>query len=323
MRILLTILMLFSASYEVNIEALLLPSDPWFWRKMPDLFISMSVDNDLEERRCIMKVFVLTGFLFCIASFAPMIGCYAGEEIAQAAEYSKAKDEAEVLYQKGVAYYEEEKYESASKAYSKAAEKGHAGAQYNLAIMYEQGKGIKKDIEKAGQLCGEAAEQSFAKAIQHLNSNYRSCRVSEVKQNNAGSCLLVAAAGNAEAQFIVGMLYSLGMVFEKNPKESMKWILKAAEQGHVLAQEQAIRAYYEGFGIPKDTEKMYGWLCVLEEQIKNPEAQGLEAMQKRSGTKWVSEMKRDIQNAADKKPKYKEILDGICTDFVTRYIKQN
>ncbi|EXX50613.1 Skt5p [Rhizophagus irregularis DAOM 197198w] len=43
--------------------------------------------------------------------------------------------------------------------YQKAADLGHESAQYNLAMMYEYGKGIVKNIDKAIYWYEKSAEQ--------------------------------------------------------------------------------------------------------------------------------------------------------------------
>ncbi len=42
-----------------------------------------------------------------------------------------------------------EDYDEAAKWYRKAAEQGHANAQYNLGIMYDNGQGVPQDYVQA------------------------------------------------------------------------------------------------------------------------------------------------------------------------------
>ena len=53
---------------------------------------------------------------------------------------------------------------------SRAAEGGHAGAQYNLALMYQRGTGCAVDVERAMTLYEQAATQGHAKAMVNLGS---------------------------------------------------------------------------------------------------------------------------------------------------------
>ena len=46
----------------------------------------------------------------------------------------------------------------------KAADQGHAGAQYNLGIMLDQGRGMAQSDVEAARWYRKAADQGFAKA---------------------------------------------------------------------------------------------------------------------------------------------------------------
>ena len=48
--------------------------------------------------------------------------------------------------------------------YRKAAEQGHAKAQFNLGNSYYKGEGVEKDIREAARWYAKAAEQGHAKA---------------------------------------------------------------------------------------------------------------------------------------------------------------
>ena len=50
------------------------------------------------------------------------------------------------------------------KWYTKAAEQGHASAQYNLGVMYDTGKGALQDYKEAVKWYTKAAEQGHANA---------------------------------------------------------------------------------------------------------------------------------------------------------------
>ena len=59
-------------------------------------------------------------------------------------------------------------YEKAAEWFTKAAEQGHAEAQYNLGFCYENGKGVPQDNEKAVEWYEKAAEQGYDDAIKKL-----------------------------------------------------------------------------------------------------------------------------------------------------------
>ncbi|MGI0035084.1 MAG: tetratricopeptide repeat protein [Nitrososphaera sp.] len=54
--------------------------------------------------------------------------------------------------------------------FRQAAERGHAGAQYNLAMMYDTGRGIARDYAEAFKWYRKAARQGHAGAQEALRS---------------------------------------------------------------------------------------------------------------------------------------------------------
>ena len=83
-------------------------------------------------------------------------------------------------------------YKKALEWYTKAAEQGDAEAQYNLGVIYEEGLGIEKDMQKAKHFFKQAAKNKFQPAMIKLaemktygdigvNINFRKAR-SNLKQ---------------------------------------------------------------------------------------------------------------------------------------------
>ena len=61
-----------------------------------------------------------------------------------------------------------------------------------------------------------------------------------------------AERGDADAQCRLGLRNLLGDGMAKNFDEAAKWFLKAAEQGHPLAQWNLSVSYHHGVGVKKD-----------------------------------------------------------------------
>ncbi|MFQ5559170.1 MAG: ankyrin repeat domain-containing protein [Nitrospinota bacterium] len=83
---------------------------------------------------------------------------------------------------------------------SGAAGKGNVKAQYQLAVFYRSGKGIKKDYKKAFMWFKKAAENKDKKA-----------------------------------QYNLGVLYEKGLGTKENKLEALKWYRLSAAQGHSMA----------------------------------------------------------------------------------------
>lgn len=75
-----------------------------------------------------------------------------------------------------------------------------------------------------------------------------------------------AEAGDADAQFSIGLSYDTGKGVPEDSTKAVEWYQKAAEQGHVKAQSQLAYMYGSGDGVPKDWVKAVEWWQKAAEQ---------------------------------------------------------
>lgn len=113
---------------------------------------------------------------------------------------------AEEDFQRGEAYFHgrgvPQDYAKARECYEKAAEQGHANAQYNLGWLYHNGYGVPQDYSQARRWYKKAAAQ-----------------------------------GLAGAQYNLGALYHVGQGVSQDYTKARQWYEKAAAQGHQLAKK--------------------------------------------------------------------------------------
>ena len=77
----------------------------------------------------------------------------------------------------------------------------------------------------------------------------------------------LAQQGDAEAQFVLGIMYSRGSRgVPQDNEEAVKWFRKAAEQGHASAQSNLGFMYSAGEGVPQDYVKAVEWFRRAAEQ---------------------------------------------------------
>lgn len=69
----------------------------------------------------------------------------------------------------------------------------------------------------------------------------------------------LAAQGNADAAFKVGMMYDRGEVVEHDASQAAYWYQQAANAGHPYAQHNLGVAYANGDGVEIDISKAMGW----------------------------------------------------------------
>jgi ATP-dependent protease ClpP protease subunit len=91
-------------------------------------------------------------------------------------------------FEEGLTAYDQGQFDTAFRLWLPLAEQGHAAAQFNVAVMYENGSGIAQDSAEAARWYLAAAKQ-----------------------------------GDAEAQYKVGMLYETGTGVTKDLAEARKW----------------------------------------------------------------------------------------------------
>ena len=163
----------------------------------------------------------------------------------------KSDNSGEDSFQKGRLAYEKGDYGAALRIFTPLAEKGDFVAQFNLAKMYREGKGVSKDYKAA------------------------------VKWFN-----LSAKQGNAVAQYHLGVAYSFGLGVVPDYEIALKWYLKSAEQGNAFAQHHLSLLYYFGNGVPEDKKYAYMWAYLaslsgfeMAEQLRQVLAEQMTASQ--------------------------------------------
>ena len=75
-------------------------------------------------------------------------------------------------FAEGYAAFERGDYATALREWRPLAEQGDADAQYNLGIMYENGRGVPQDYAEAVKWYRKAAEQGHASAQRNLGYMY-------------------------------------------------------------------------------------------------------------------------------------------------------
>ena len=166
---------------------------------------------------------------------------------SDAAENPEGPESADEQYELGNAYFhgngrEKNCYE-AVKWWRRAAEQGHAGAQYSLGFFgCEQGLGAEKDDAAAAMWYRKAAEQGHAQAQCSLGFMYL-CGTGVAKDYAEAFRWFQKSAmqGNPGGQYMLGNMYSSGEGVERNDKEAIRWYHKAVKQGYPHAGEDLDR----------------------------------------------------------------------------------
>ncbi len=76
----------------------------------------------------------------------------------------------------------------------------------------------------------------------------------------------MAEAGDADAQLVLGLMYSIGEGVEQDLKEAVKWLQKAADQRNAKAQYMLGRWYYDGEMVEQDFKAAFKWFQKAADQ---------------------------------------------------------
>ena len=87
-----------------------------------------------------------------------------------------------------------------------------------------------------------------------------------------------AEQGNASAQNALGVVYGLGRGVEKDPAEAVRWYRQAAKQGNDAAMFNLGASYYNGQGVPTDLVQAYAWFVSAEHAGNAPAKEAVTRM---------------------------------------------
>ena len=160
-------------------------------------------------------------------------------------------------FEAGQAAYKRGDYAAALKEWLPLAEQGDASAQFNLALMYDNGVGVLQDDAEAVKWYRKAAEQ-----------------------------------GHASAQNFLGYMYSKGQGVPQDYAEAVKWYRKAAEQGDADAQTNLGYMYGKGRGVLQDYVKAHIWYSLAAAQGGDQAAKNREIVAEKMSPADVSKAQR-------------------------------
>ncbi len=193
----------------------------------------------------------------------------------------------------GITAYKDGDYAAALDEWRPLAEEGDAYAQRNLAAMFQNGTGVRRNNVLAYALF-DLATAKVADAAKYRDALARSMTPTQVKKaaklardarrGDAAAILgqaFNAALGNqpppakkrrasrqrdARAQNTLGNKYYSGRGVPKDYAKAAKWFRKAAQQGLAQAQRSLGYMYREGLGVSQDYAEAAKWYRKAAEQ---------------------------------------------------------
>jgi uncharacterized protein len=166
-----------------------------------------------------------------------------------------------------------------------AAQNQEADAQFELGQLYEYGKGVEQDYQKAMHWYKLAANSELFKAEYSIALLYEKGRGVEVDYVAAAKWYQKAAdKGDPWSQTNLAYLYSHGRGVEQSNQIANNLYRQAAEQGHFQAQFNLGARYASGRGTKVDLAEAHYWFqrsrlgaSALNQERANKAMEALEA----------------------------------------------
>jgi S1-C subfamily serine protease len=168
----------------------------------------------------------------------------------------------------GWSAYERGDFAQAAQLWRPLAEGGHVNAQINLAVMYEHGYGVDRDLQTAAAWYLAAARQDSAIGQYNLGLFLAEHSGAIPAEQDALYWLGKAAdQGFADAQFQVGLMYAKGMAGEARIADAPAWLYQAGlaylsdrDTAGVDSAVAALHRVEAGTPLARDLEaRLAGW----------------------------------------------------------------
>ena len=123
------------------------------------------------------------------------------------------------------------------KKWKPLADQGNAEALYVIATMYEDGRGVERNMNKAIELYKTSADKGFIESQYYLGVIYDKGRGVTPDDVKARDLYRIAAEkGSAQAQYNYAVMLIQGRGGSEDKAEAAAWMKKASAQGNKAAQ---------------------------------------------------------------------------------------
>ena len=170
-------------------------------------------------------------------------------------------------YDKGAFYFARGEYLSALTLWKPLANEGNSAALYSIGLLYDQGKGVKKDTQIALTYLQAAVDKNLPVAQYYLGMKYYAGL--NIKKDASKAWELLEKAAKNEylpAQFQLANFYNTGEGGVQNQPLATHWFSKAAENGLGSAQHSLATRFLTGKGVTLNLERGIFWLEKAAEQ---------------------------------------------------------
>ena len=176
--------------------------------------------------------------------------------------------------QEAVALYHEKAYEKAYTKFLTLANHGDAIAQYYVGLFYRKGIGVDDDQKESFKWFLKSAENGYPE------SQYLVAKAYIEHPKDAGTPLTEEDFTRINQRikhnpYYVPFFHAAGVGVKPDIDLSFTWMLRAAKNGHVKAQEELLYYYLTGDLSKRSTHSLKDWIDV-EKYRNNPNAYYIE-----------------------------------------------
>jgi hypothetical protein len=208
-------------------------------------------------------------WLIC-TQLKPLVGAVTPELSGFASSHPQA------LYDQGRQFAVAKRFKDAAEWFRKAADQGHAVAQFDLGSLYFDGLGLAQSDAQTLRWWRKSAEQGLVAAQMNVASLLESGRGTKSDPAEAFRWKMKAAeSGHAAAQYVVAIHYLKGNGVAKDSARCVHWALQAAEQGSADAEYVLGLLHEVGEGVAMDVERAKSWFRRAAEHGKTDAEQKL------------------------------------------------
>lgn len=148
---------------------------------------------------------------------------------------------------------QEDNYQQALQAYENAAQGENAVGQFNLALIYEKGKGVAVDYSKAHNLYTKSAENGYSHSMVQLAGLYlNGLGIAKDESKALDWYKKAAAMGDKDALYELGLLSEKGIATKVDLGMAQQYYQQAAEKGNEKAKVALVRMQQVGLNANKE-----------------------------------------------------------------------
>ena len=151
----------------------------------------------------------------------------------------------------------------------RSAKQGNSMARYNMGWMYQNGRGVIKDLDQALRWYELAAGGYYLKAYTNLTAI---CYEKKDYERMISWTERYLALGEPKAFFRMGCYLIEGTGVVKDINKGIEYLNKAAEKDEPMAHNELSRLYAAGEGVECDEQKSYHHLCEAA-RLRDPNAE--------------------------------------------------